>query len=90
MSTVAEIEKILSDGDLALASGEVRKLLESEPENGAAWYLQGNIYRRQQQWGDAINAYNKAKQYDPACPADAAVESIYDIIRFVNTDLMNP
>jgi hypothetical protein len=41
-------------------------------------------------WGDAINAYNKAKLIDPAGPAAAAVESIYDILRFVNADLMNP
>ena len=27
---------------------------------------------------------------EPDGPADAAIESIYDIIRFVNTDLMNP
>jgi len=27
---------------------------------------------------------------EPGGPADAAIESIYDIIRFVNKDLMNP
>ena len=38
----------------------------------------------------AINAYNRAKLIEPEGPAAAAIESIYDIIRFVNTDLMNP
>ena len=33
---------------------------------------------------------NKAKLLDPDGPADAAIESIYNIIRFVNKDLMNP
>jgi uncharacterized protein HemY len=50
----------------------------------------GNLYRRQQLWGDAINMLNKAKLLDPDGPADAAIESIYNIIRFVNKDLMNP
>ena len=46
--------------------------------------------RRHELWGDAINAYNRAKLIEPEGPAAAAIESIYDIIRFVNTDLMNP
>ena len=50
----------------------------------------GNLYRRQQLWGEAINHLNKAKLLDPDGPADAAIESIYNIIRFVNKDLMNP
>jgi cytochrome c-type biogenesis protein CcmH/NrfG len=64
--------------------------LKKDPGCAHAWYLLGGIYRRQQLWGDAINAYNKAKLIEPGGPADAAIESIYDIIRFVNTDLMNP
>ena len=64
--------------------------MKAEPGNAQGWYLLGNLYRRQQLWGDAINALGKAKMLDPDGPADAAIESIYDIIRFVNVDLMNP
>ena len=68
----------------------MRDFVKREPSEPQGWYLLGNLYRRQQLWGDAINALNKAKHLDPDGPADAAIESIYNIIRFVNKDLMNP
>jgi cytochrome c-type biogenesis protein CcmH/NrfG len=64
--------------------------LDKEPGNSHAWYLLGGIYRRQQLWGEAINAYNKAKMIEPNGPAAVAIESIYEILNFRNTDLMNP
>lgn len=90
MATITEIEKLIASGHLDDAREEIERLLDIEPDNSHAWFLLGGIYRRHELWGDAINAYNKAKLIDPEGPAAAAVESIYDIIRFVNTDLMNP
>ena len=77
MATITEIEKLIAAGRLDDARDEIERLLEA-------------IYRRHELWGDAINAYNRAKLIEPEGPAAAAIESIYDIIRFVNTDLMNP
>lgn len=85
-----EIEELLLAGKIDQAYNELNDLLAIDPDNASAWYMLGGIYRRQQLWGDAINAYNKAKMIEPDGPADAAIESIYDIIRFVNKDLMNP
>ncbi|MFA6676758.1 MAG: tetratricopeptide repeat protein [Bacteroidales bacterium] len=85
-----EIEKILVEGNLDLAYESLESYLEKNPNNSEAWYLLGTIYRRQESWGDAINAYNKAKLIDPEGPAAAAIESINNILGFVNTDLMNP
>lgn len=90
MKTLTEIERIIARGKLDEARDELSELLEKEPQNDSAWYLLGGIYRRKELWGDAINAYNKAKLINPEGPAAAAVESIYDILSFVNTDLMNP
>jgi len=81
---------MLRDGKIDKAYDSLNDYLKKDPGSAHAWYLLGGIYRRQQLWGDAINAYNKAKLIEPDGPADAAIESIYDIIRFVNTDLMNP
>ena len=90
MATITGIEKLRAAGRLDDARDEIERLLEAEPQNPQAWFLLGGIYRRHELWGDAINAYNKAKLIEPEGPAAAAIESIYDIIRFVNTDLMNP
>ncbi|HIZ87258.1 MAG TPA: tetratricopeptide repeat protein [Candidatus Coprenecus pullistercoris] len=90
MATIVEIERLIASGHLDDARDEIERLVKVEPDNSQAWFLLGGIYRRHELWGDAINAYNKAKLIDPEGPAAAAIESIYDIIRFVNTDLMNP
>lgn len=90
MTGLKEIETLLRDCKIDQAYDSLNDYLKEDPDCAHAWYLLGGIYRRQQLWGDAINAYNKAKLLEPDSPADAAIESIYDIIRFVNTDLMNP
>lgn len=85
-----DAEKLLREGKMSEAYEMLLEIVKTTPDNAQAWYLLGGIYRRQQLWGDAINAFNKAKMIEPDGPADAAIESIYDIIRFVNADLMNP
>jgi Putative Zn-dependent protease, contains TPR repeats len=85
-----DAEQLLREGKISEAYELLLEIVKKSPDNAQAWYLLGGIYRRQQLWGDAINAYNKAKMIEPDGPADAAIESIYDIIRFVNADLMNP
>ena len=88
--TLTEIEALLRAGELEEANQSLQDFVKAEPANPQGWYMLGNLYRRQQLWGDAINMLNKAKLLDPDGPADAAIESIYNIIRFVNKDLMNP
>ena len=85
-----DIEQTLREGNVEKAHEELLKFLDREPDNDSAWYLLGGILRRQQLWGEAINALNKAKFLNPSGPAAYAIESIYEIIRFQNTDLMNP
>jgi len=85
-----EIDQLLRIGELEKAHLELMEFLKREPENSEAWYLMGSILRRQQLWGEAINALNKAKFLNPEGPAAHAIDSIYEILRFQNTDLMNP
>ncbi len=85
-----EIDQLLRNGEIENAHLELEAFLKREPENAEAWYLMGSILRRQQLWGEAINALNKAKFISPEGPAAHAIDSIYEILRFQNTDLMNP
>ena len=88
--TLQDIEALLRAGALEEAHQSLRDFVRREPDNPSGWYMLGNLYRRQQLCGEAINHLNKAKLLDPEGPADAAIESIYNILRFVNKDLMNP
>jgi len=54
------------------------------------WIHLGQKYRQKQQWGDAINAYQKALELRPDGPAKVALEFIYDVLEYRNTDLLNP
>jgi len=85
-----EIEQILREEGTVKAYSLLKEFLEKEPENAEAWYLMGGILRREQHWGEAINALNRAKFLNPSGPAAHAIEHIYEILRFQNTDLMNP
>jgi cytochrome c-type biogenesis protein CcmH/NrfG len=88
--SLSDIEQLLREGKTREAYEQLQIFLEDEPENDAAWYLMGGLLRREQRWGEAINALNRAKFLNPSGPAAHAIESIYDILRFQNTDLMNP
>jgi len=85
-----DIERLLCNGKVEEARNALLNYVQKDKNNAYAWYILGGIYRRFQMWGDAINAYNRAKMIEPEGPADAAIESIYDVIRFTNKDLMNP
>jgi len=78
---LAEIEKILLSKDCETGYNALLDLLKRDPSNDHAWYLLGGLYRRQKMWAEAIDAYNHAKMISPHGPADAAIESIYDILR---------
>ncbi len=90
MTALSEIERALaSGGDLNDIYDALQVMLKVEPDNSAVWYLLGGVFRRKQQWQDAISAYNRAKMLDPEGPADAAIESIYDMIRFSGNELVS-
>ena len=54
------------------------------------YYQQGNAYRKQGLWHEAINSYTKAIELDPDSPAVAAREMLDDIMNFYCKDMYNP
>lgn len=54
------------------------------------WYRQGNNYRRQGRWHDAINCYIAATDLDPNSPAAEAKKMLDEILEFYNKDAYNP
>lgn len=53
-------------------------------------YIQGNAYRKQQQWAEALNAYEAAMALDPESPAVAARQMLMNIMEYYCKDYYNP
>ena len=54
------------------------------------YYLQGNGYRRQQDWQSAINCYIEAIRLDADSPAVEAKRMLDDILNYYHKDAYNP
>ena len=54
------------------------------------FYEQGNAYRKQGNWQEAINCYLKAIELDPESPAVEAKQMLDDIMNFYHKDYYNP
>lgn len=54
------------------------------------WYLQGNALRKQQQWSEALNAYEQAMALDADSPAAAAREMLMSIMDYYCKEYYNP
>ena len=56
----------------------------------ADFYQQGNAYRTQGNWQEALNSYLKAIELDPESPAVEAKQMLDDIMNYYYKDYYNP
>ena len=63
---------------------------ESDKQQAALLYEQGNAHRKQQRWAEALNAYEQATALDPDSPASTARQMLMDIMEFYCKDMYNP
>lgn len=54
------------------------------------FYRQGNRYRKEGNWQEAINNYVKAIELDPESPAVEAKKMLDDILAYYCKDIYNP
>lgn len=64
--------------------------LSLNTEDDMLWYLKGNIYKKQEQWQDAINCYTTAISINPLNPATTMRRICIDILNFYDKTLYNP
>ena len=54
-----------------------------------AYYLRGNAYRKQSNWQQALNDYQRAADLNSESPAVHARRALLDILEFYNKDMYN-
>ena len=54
------------------------------------WYEQGNAFRKESKWHEAINCYIQAIELAPDSPAVEAKRMLDDIMAFYCKDMYNP
>ena len=54
------------------------------------WYQQGNAFRKESKWHEAINYYIQAIDLDPDSPAVEAKRMLEDILDYYCKDMYNP
>ncbi len=64
------------------------------PVSPQEWYETGVLLRKQERFGEAINAFARAAELASdekiRAAAIASIDLIHEITSFANTDLMNP
>ncbi len=69
----------------------IEQALLQRPNCAELYYLQGQIYYKQQQWGRAINAFNRVLEIDPNHPnAQSQIDMANSILGYFTPDMFNP
>ncbi len=94
MNYQQNIDKARSLADtynLEEAKDILQAILAEHPQSDEAYYILGNIARRETNFGHAINCYNRALEINPNnTPAQSAIDMLNEILAYRNTDLINP
>ncbi len=90
MSThLMKIKQMIQEDELNTALSYLNDLIQHQPDNDEAYYLLGNIYRKQGNWQMALNNYLEAIERNPDSPAVHARQMLMDILEFYNKDMYN-
>ena len=90
MSThLMKIKQMIQEDELNTALSYLNDLIQHQPDNDEAYYLLGNIYRKQGNWQMALNNYLEAIERNPDSPAVHARQMLMDILEFYNNDMYN-
>lgn len=85
-----EIKELVVSGKLEKAKDRLTAYLEENVKDDEAYYLLGNICRKQADWKNAIHYYLSAVEINPDSPAGEAHRAVMEILNFSNPDLYNP
>lgn len=90
MDQLHTIKELINQGDVDKALETLDELLRTtSTRKDEAYYLRGNVYRKQGNWQQALNNYQSAIELNPASPAVQARQMVMDILEFYHKDMYN-
>lgn len=90
MEELNTIKGLINQGCITEALTLLEPWIESASEyQDEAYYLRGNAFRKQGNWQQALNNYQKAIDLNPESPAMEARRMVIDILNFYNKDMYN-
>lgn len=87
--TKENIKRLISDGNLQEAIGQLDMLIGDSCKDDELYYLRGNAYRKLCDWQQALNNYLEAISLNPQGPATEAHRMLMEILEFYNKDMYN-
>ena len=84
-----EIKKLIDKGEIQKAKDELKSIISENPKEDNAYYLLGNIFRKEQNWQLAMNNYTLAIEINPSSPAQGAWKMCQEILNFYDTTMYN-
>ena len=92
MNQSEELNRIKIYIDTERAKEAKKMFLELEPEETVDYFMvKGQLEQKFQNWGEAINAYNKVLDFDAKNEeAKNNLHLIQNILNFWNPDMFNP
>lgn len=90
MTETEEIRDLIDRNLLDEAHRRIAALIAHGEENDELYFLRGNIYRKYNDWKNAMSDYCRAIEINPQSPAVEAYRSAEDIMNFFSKDLLNP
>lgn len=86
-----QIEQLYTSNQSQKALEFIEKLIQKDPENDELHFCQGKIYYQKQEWGRAINAFQKALEINPDHPeARSQIDMAKSILGYFTPDMFNP
>lgn len=91
MKSLDEIRELITEGRVEDAVSLLNEWLVSDDSRSrdVAYYLRGNAYRKQANWQQALNDYQRAIEINPQSPAVQARKMVMDILEFYHKDMYN-
>ena len=88
---LGRISEFLKSNQLDEARQLIAELLQEDASNEELYFFLGQIYYKKQEWGSAINAFNKVLEINPKhTDAQSQIDMTNSILGYFTPDMFNP